>query len=61
MSGLVVGETAAIVELLQSDTTRKEIRKKDIEERTTTNLSPMPAGLVKKPQELRDLLVYLLS
>jgi putative heme-binding domain-containing protein len=61
VSGLVVGETAAIVELLQSDTTRKEIRKKDLEERTTTNLSPMPAGLVKKPQELRDLLVYLLS
>ena len=56
VSGLVVGETADAVELLLSDTTRKEVRKKDVEERKISNLSPMPAGLVKKPEELRDLL-----
>ncbi len=61
VSGLVVAETAEAVELLLPDTNRKTIRKKDIEERTTTNVSPMPAGLVKTPAELRDLLAYLLS
>ncbi len=61
VSGLVVGETADAVELLLSDTTRKQVAKKDVEERTTSNLSPMPAGVVKKPDELRDLLAYLLS
>jgi putative heme-binding domain-containing protein len=61
MSGLVVGETADVVELLLTDTTRKQVHKKDVEERKTSNLSPMPAGLVKKPEELRDLLAYLLS
>jgi putative heme-binding domain-containing protein len=61
LTGLVVGETADAVELLQPDTTRKPVRKKDVEERKTSNLSPMPAGLVKKPDELRDLLAYLLS
>ena len=33
----------------------------DIEERMTTATSPMPAGVVKTPAELRDLLAYLLS
>jgi putative heme-binding domain-containing protein len=61
LSGLVVGETADVVELLLPDATRKQMRKKDVEERKTSDVSPMPAGLVKKPQELRDLLAYLLS
>jgi putative heme-binding domain-containing protein len=61
LSGLVVNETADQLELLQPDTTRRTVLKKDIEERTVENLSPMPAGLVKKPEELRDLLAYLLS
>jgi putative heme-binding domain-containing protein len=61
VSGLVVSETADAVELLQPDATRKALRKKDIEERTMSNLSPMPTGLVKKPEELRDLLAYLLG
>jgi putative heme-binding domain-containing protein len=61
VTGLVVGETADVIEVLQADTTRKQVRKKDVEGRTVSNVSPMPAGLVKKPEELRDLLAYLLS
>ena len=61
LSGLLVGETAERLELLLSYATRKEVAKKDVEERTLTNVSPMPAGLVKTARELQDLLAYLLS
>lgn len=61
VTGLVVGETAEGVEVLLPDATRRTIPVKEIEERTTTTLSPMPQGLVKTPAELRDLLAYLLS
>jgi hypothetical protein len=37
------------------------IPKSDIEERKLLDISPMPQGLVKSPQELQDLLAYLLS
>src|SRR5262249_26469285 len=59
--GLVVNESAASLDLLLPDTTTKTIEKKDIDERTVTAVSPMPAGLVKTPGELRDLLAYMLS
>ena len=61
ISGLVVQDTDEGVELLLPDASRRTIRKKVIEERTLSNLSPMPAGLVKTTEELRDLLAYLLS
>jgi putative heme-binding domain-containing protein len=61
LTGLVVTETADEIELLLPDTTRKAIAKKDIEDRQLTKASPMPGGLVKTPEELRDLLAYLLS
>jgi len=61
VSGLVVGETADAVDLLLPDATRTPVRKKDVEGRTLSDVSPMPAGLVKSPDELRDLLAYLLS
>jgi putative heme-binding domain-containing protein len=61
VTGLVVKETAEVVELLLPDATRKEIAKKDIESRTLLDLSPMPSGIVKTPDELRDILAYLLS
>jgi putative heme-binding domain-containing protein len=61
LTGLVISETADQVELLLPDTTRKAVPKKDIEERQQSKNSPMPAGLVKSPEELRDLLAYLLS
>jgi putative heme-binding domain-containing protein len=61
VSGLVVGETADAVDLLLPDATRKSVRKADVEGRTVSGVSPMPAGLVKRPEELRDLLAYLLG
>ena len=60
-SGLVVAEDAAQIELLLPDATRRLIQKSDIEERRPTEISPMPAGLVKSVVELQDLLAYLLS
>jgi putative heme-binding domain-containing protein len=61
LTGLVVKETAEVIELLLPDATRQEIPKKDIESRKLLDLSPMPAGIVKTPEELRDILAYLLS
>jgi putative heme-binding domain-containing protein len=59
--GLVVNETADSVEVLLPDTSRRTIAKKEVDERTRIDLSPMPAGLVRTPAELRDLLAYILS
>ncbi len=59
--GLVVNETAAKVELLLPDATRKVIPVDQIESRRLIDQSPMPAGIVRTPGELRDLLAYLLS
>jgi hypothetical protein len=61
MSGLALNETADKLELLQPDATRRTLLKKDIDERAVQIISPMPAGLVKKPHALRDLPAYLLS
>jgi putative heme-binding domain-containing protein len=61
MTGLVLGETSGKIELLLPNATRKTIPAAEVEERKLENLSPMPAGLVKTPDELRDLLAYLLS
>jgi putative heme-binding domain-containing protein len=61
LTGLIVSETNEKIELLLPDATRKTIAKNDIEERKLLEKSPMPAGIVKTPEELRDLLAYLLS
>gem|GEM_PF-314846 len=61
ITGLVVAESAANVEVVLPDATRRTIAKPSIEERSITTLSPMPHGLVKQPAELRHLLAYLLS
>lgn len=61
LTGLITAETADQVELLTIDAARRKISKVDIEERKLSPLSPMPPGLVKTPQELRDLLSYLTS
>lgn len=60
-TGLVVGETGEKLELLLTDATRKTIPKSEIDERKLQDVSPMPAGLLKKPDELRDILAYLLT
>jgi putative heme-binding domain-containing protein len=59
-TGLVLGETSEKIELLLTDATRKTIAVSDVEQRKLQEISPMPAGLVKTPDELRDLLAFLL-
>lgn len=60
-TGLVLGETGTIVTLLTREAKRIEIKKGEIEDRKRQNVSAMPAGLVKTPQELKDLLAFLLA
>lgn len=60
-TGLAIGETGDKLELLLPDAKRLTIAKSDIEESKLQDISPMPAGLVKQPDELRDLLAFLLS
>jgi putative heme-binding domain-containing protein len=57
--GLVIGETADAVELLLPSAARQLVKKEDIVSRELQNRSPMPEGLVRTPQELRDLLAFL--
>jgi putative heme-binding domain-containing protein len=61
LTGLVVNDTEQKLELLLPDASRVTIAKTDVEERSASTVSPMPAGLVKSEQELRDLLAYLFS
>lgn len=60
-TGLITAEDERTVELLLPDATRLNLRKQDIEERHASTLSPMPQGLIKTVDELRDVLAYLLS
>ena len=61
VTGLVVSDTAEAVEVLTLKAERIKIAKADIEMRKELPTSPMPAGLIKDPQELMDLLAYLLA
>ena len=61
ITGLVVAETAEKVEVLQPDTKRISLLVKDIEARKLTDISAMPQGIVKTPEELRDVIAYLLG
>ncbi len=61
LTGLVLADTETHVEVLLPDATRTTIAKSDVDERAPSPLSPMPSGLIKTEQELRDLLAYLFS
>ncbi|HVX15500.1 MAG TPA: TIM barrel protein [Pirellulales bacterium] len=61
VSGLVVNDADDKIELLLPDAQRLHIAKSEIEERAASPISPMPSGLIKTGQELRDLLAYLFS
>ncbi|MFV1965331.1 MAG: c-type cytochrome, partial [Pirellulaceae bacterium] len=61
LSGLVVGETAEKLEMVLSDTHRATILKGNIADRVLQDISPMPLNLVATPDELRDLLAFLLN
>ena len=60
LTGLVLGETSQKIDLLLPDATRRTLAASDVEQRKIQNTSPMPAGLVKTPNELSDLLAFLL-
>ncbi len=60
-SGLITSETAEKIEMILTDTNKVTIAAGDVEERKLQELSPMPQGLVKTPEELRDILSYLLG
>jgi putative heme-binding domain-containing protein len=60
LTGLVLSETADKIELLLPDATRRTLAVAEVEQRRLQKTSPMPAGLVKTPAELGDLLAYLL-
>ncbi len=60
VTGLVVGETADKLDLLLPDAKKRTVMKADIEARQLRDLSPMPEGVIKKPQELRDILAFLI-
>ncbi|MFN0051330.1 MAG: c-type cytochrome [Planctomycetales bacterium] len=61
LTGLVTSDTAQRVEMILTDTNKVTLAVGEIEERSLQNVSPMPAGLVKNPDELSDLLAYLLG
>ncbi len=59
-TGLIISESADKINMLTTEAKRIEIQKSDIEERKQQKTSPMPAGVIKKPEELRDILAFLL-
>ncbi len=61
ITGLVVTETSDKLEVLLPDTKRVSINKADIEARKLADVSAMAQGVVKTPEELRDVIAYLLS
>ena len=61
VTGLIVSETGEKLEVLLPDTKRISINKSDIEARKLADISAMPQGVVKTPEELRDVIAYLLS
>ncbi|MFO0935027.1 MAG: PVC-type heme-binding CxxCH protein [Gemmataceae bacterium] len=63
ISGLLLREEGAILVMADSEGKELRINKADVEKRTQSNTSPMPAdwGDKMKPNELHDLLAYLLT
>ncbi len=60
-TGLVVEENDEELTLLLATAARQVVAKASIEARKLQPTSPMPAGLIKTPEELGDILAYLLS
>ena len=58
--GLVVGETADKLEMRLQDTTAKTINVSEIDARKQEEKSPMPQGLVRTQEELKDILAYVM-
>ncbi len=61
VSGLITNETADSIEVLLPDATKTKIPTREIEDRKPMEISTMPAGLVKTPEELADILAFLMT
>jgi putative heme-binding domain-containing protein len=63
VNGIIVREEGPVVVLVDTKGNEQRIAKSKIEQRTQTRLSPMPANVIDllSPQELNDLLAYLLK
>ena len=61
VTGIVLQETANSLLVGLNDGTTREIARGDVEERKQAETSIMPEGLVKTPDDLRDILAYLLT
>jgi putative heme-binding domain-containing protein len=63
VNGIIVREEGPVLVLVDSKGAEQRIAKSKIEQRTQTKLSPMPANVIDllSPQELNDLLAYLLQ
>lgn len=61
LTGLVVARSPEGIELLLSNGSRRTLRTSEVDAERLVEQSPMPAGLIKKPDELADLLAYLTS
>jgi len=61
IAGLVTGESGSEIELLLPAGVHQTILKEEVAKREQQDRSPMPEGLIQTPEELRDLLSYLMS
>ncbi|MFQ3649683.1 MAG: c-type cytochrome, partial [Gemmataceae bacterium] len=63
VQGLLLRQDGAVLVLADAQGKEVRVKESDIEERSVSNLSPMPANFAEaiKPQEFRDLMAYLLS
>ncbi|HEV3302393.1 MAG TPA: PVC-type heme-binding CxxCH protein [Planctomycetaceae bacterium] len=63
VNGIIVREEGPVVVLVDAKGNEQRIAKSKIEQRTQTRLSPMPANVIDllSPQEMNDLLAYLLK
>jgi putative heme-binding domain-containing protein len=61
VAGLVTGETSDEIDLLLPAGVHRAVRKSDIAKREIQDRSPMPEGMIQTPEELRELLAFLLS
>jgi putative heme-binding domain-containing protein len=60
-NGLVVGETSDEIQMRLTNASLHVIPKSQVTSRQVQDHSPMPQGLVRTPDELRDLLAYILG
>ncbi|HEV8003706.1 MAG TPA: PVC-type heme-binding CxxCH protein [Planctomycetaceae bacterium] len=63
LNGFIIREEGPVLVLVDTKGAEQRIAKRKIEQRTQTKLSPMPANVIDllSPQELHDLLAYLLK